>query len=438
MSQTLPARDAPFNFAALVGDVSCFLVGMAFLDTSTALPALVTKLGGTPTVLAALAALRQAAYYLPQLVVAHRLQNRTRFQPFLLKVCGFGRIWLFVAAIVIFLVGRTLPGLALAALVVAYTLSWLGDGMGGVPWTAIVGRAVPLERRGRLFATIQVISGVGRFGVGAAVTAILSEKYFAFPASGGLLVLGCAVFLLLSWIFLALIREPAPQKPLIEDEALATEAALGFVGYLRALPVHFRARPDVAMLALVQVLTTAASSSAPFLLGHASRHTTGGLPLSIAGTFLMVQTGGLLLLAPVLGGITDRIGPRRTLIVLLWLSLGCTATAVVGGLRFGAPLALPLFFAAYFCLGAASDAWTTITNYLLEAVPDQKQQATFVAILNASTAPALLLPLGLGLLVSSNGSATGAFGAASLLLLAGLIAAHRLPDTRQNTAISSF
>src|SRR5688572_4321373 len=165
---------------------------MAFLDNSTVMPALVGKLGGTPTVLAVLAALRQAAYYLPQLFVAHRLQNRTRFKPFILKVCGFGRIWLFGAALLVLLTGVTSPAVALSALVIAYTLSWLGDGMGGVPWTAIVGRAVPVERRGRLFATTQVIAGIGRLAVGALVTWILSERFVRFPASGALLVFGCA------------------------------------------------------------------------------------------------------------------------------------------------------------------------------------------------------------------------------------------------------
>ncbi len=413
----------------LVGDVSCFFIGMAFLDNATVMPALVGKLGGTPTVLAALAALRQAAYYLPQLFVAHRLQNRTQYKPFILKVCAFGRIWLFGAALLVLLLGCTSPAIALGALVVAYTLSWFGDGMGGVPWTAIVGRAVPVERRGRLFAATQVIAGLGRLGVGALVTLILSERYFPFPVSGALLVFGCALFLLFSWIFLSLIREPVPDSPQPEEAPPTIEAALGFFGYLRTLPRHFRARPEIARLAVVQMLGTAAAASAPFLLGHAQFHAEG-LPRNIAGTFLMVQTGGLLLCAPLLGGLTDRFGPRQTLLALFGLSLLCTGCAILGGIRLGAPIALPLFCAAYFCLGAASDAWTTLTNYLLEAVPEPQEQATFIAIMNASSAPVLVLPLLLGALVSRNGSATPAYLAASVLLVVGIFVTRSLPRTR--------
>jgi MFS family permease len=427
--RTLTERDIRFNFRVLVGDVSCFFIGMAFLDNSTVMPALVAKLGGTPAVLGGLAALRQAAYYLPQLFVAHRLQNRTRYQPFILKVCGFGRVWLFGAALLVFLLGRTSPGIALAALVIAYTFSWLGDGMGGVPWTAIVGRAVPAERRGRLFATTQVIAGTGRLGVGVLVTWILSERFISFPASGALLVAGCAAFLLFSWIFLSLIREPAPEAPLTDEAPPTIDAALGFGGYLRTLPSHFRSRPEIAKLALVQMLGTSAAAGAPFLLGHTRFYVTG-LPVNIAGMFLLVQTGGLLLCAPLLGALTDRFGPRQTLLALFGISLVSTISAIAGGIQRDAPAALPLFFVAYFCLGAASDAWTTLTNYLLEAIPNSHEQATFIAIMNASSAPVLLLPLVLGLLVSGSGSATAAYAAASLLLLIGLFVTQSLPATR--------
>jgi Na+/melibiose symporter-like transporter len=288
---------------------------------------------------------------------------------------------------------------------------------------------VPVERRGRLFATTQVIAGIGRLGVGALVTWVLSERFIQFPASGALLVFGCATFLLFSWIFLALIREPVPEAPLADEAPPTIDAALGFFGYLRSLPRHFRARPEVAKLAVVQMLGTAAAASGPFLLGHTHIYAPG-LPSNIAGTFLMVQTAGLLLCAPLLGGLTDRFGPRQTLLALFGLSLVSTLSAMIGGIHFGASVALPLFFAAYFCLGAASDAWTTLTNYLLEAVPDSHEQATFIAIMNAASAPVLLLPLLIGSLVSRGGSATFAFAAASLLLVIGFFVTRSLPRTR--------
>ena len=431
-AEPLSPRDQRLNFAFLVGDVTCFFIGMAFLDTSTVLPALVARLGGTPTALALITAFRQAGYYLPQLIVAHRLQGRSRYKPFLVKVCAFGRIWFFVAAMLLFLLGQRVPSVALVALGAAYCLSWIGDGMGGVPWTAIVGKIVPAKRRGHLFATTQVLSGFARLGVGATVKGILSERFVTFPASGALLILGCGVFLFLSWIFLALLREPAAEDlPSEADEPPLIAADRDFFTYLRTLPRHFGARPDIARLAVAQVLISSLYAAAPFLLGHADHFTAGGLPEDIAGTFLVVQTIGALVAAPILGRITDRYGPRLSLLILFTLSLLCAAAAVLGAiLPISARMALFVFTTAFVILGAA-DAWSTFTNYLLEAVPDPREQTSFIALMNAASAPVLLFPLVFGGMVHTDGAATAAFTIVLFLLAIGTLFGLSLPDTRK-------
>lgn len=426
--------EATHNFKALVGDVTCFFVGMAFLDTTTVLPALVTHLGGGPAILGLVAALRQGAYFLPQLLVAHHLQSRihrrpgadTRFLPFILRVCFWGRIWLFPAALGVLLFGRVAPSVALGLLIAAYMFSWLGDGAGSVPWTAIVGRAIPARRRGRLFATTQVLGGVGRIGVGLLVARILSDRWqVPFPVKASLIVLGCAIFMALSWGFLALIREPTPTR----DEA-REQPNISLGAYLRELPARLRARPDFARLALAQILGTAVGAASPFYLGFAEKSVPGGLPDTIVGTFLIVQTAGLLLCAPTWGWLNDRKGPRAALICLFGASLLAPLAAGLAG-RLGG--SLPLYCAAYFCLGAVQDGWVTFTNYLLEAVPAD-EQPTYIALMNAASAPSLLLPLIVGLIVrssSGSGSASPALWFQAALLLAGLYMALTLPDTRR-------
>jgi hypothetical protein len=198
------ARETPhtrYNFAMLVGDVTGFYIGMAFLDSATVLPVLVNRLGGSEIFLGVLLAARQAAYYLPQPISAHLLQGKTRFQPFLLQVVGWGRIWLIPAALLILLFGQNVPAIALWAFAIAYSLSWLGDGLGGVPWTAMVGRAIPVDRRGRLFATTQVLGGISRLVVSVLVGALLAGKLLPFPASLALITLLGGIFLGLSWGF---------------------------------------------------------------------------------------------------------------------------------------------------------------------------------------------------------------------------------------------
>jgi MFS family permease len=428
-------RDEKFNFAVLVGDVACFFIGFAFLDSSTALPALVDRLGGTATFLGLLGAIRQGGYFLPQLFVAHRIQGRTRYLPFLLRVAFTGRFCILLAAFVVFAFGARFPALALGALGLAWCASWVADGMGGVPWTAIVGKVVPAERRGRLFATTQIVSGVGRLLVAGAVGALLAGRVAPFPISHGLLVLGCAVFIGLSWVFLALIREP-PGEVAIEDP----EARGGFGTFLRELPQRFRERPAFARLTLIQILASVGTATMPFLIGYAETRNvvteipgwlldrfpslqSGGLP----GLFLAQQTVGLLLLAPIWGMVSDRQGPRKTLMAILGMSLISPLMILAGCVVRGAEL--PLFLVAYFCFGAAQDGWVIITNYLLEAVPAE-EQPTYIGLLNAGSAPALLLPLIAGVIVNTSG-APAVFVFAAILILIGYLFARSLPDTRR-------
>lgn len=436
----LTPRDHTFNFWALVGDVSCFFIGFAFLDSSTALPAIVDRLGGNATFLGLLLAARQGGYFLPQLVVAHRIQGRPLYLPFLLKVAFSGRACILIAAIAVLIFGARQPALALGILAVCYCSSWVGDGMGGVPWTAIVGKTVPAERRGRLFATTQLVSGAGRLLVAGVVGALLAGNIAPFPLNHSLLIFACAFFLAVSWIFLAVIREPEGDT----ETAEASAARGGFGVFLKELPVRFRERPAFARLAVVQVLGTASGATIPFLVAYALAHKVGGdipRPLlalmpslergGLPGLFLAMQTIGLLLLAPVWGTVSDRRGPRRALLVLITMSFLSPLAALIG--IFGTGLELPLFLLAYFCFGATQDGWVIITNYLLEAVP-AAEQPTFIGLLNAASAPALALPMIAGVLVQVLGAASVFWFAAGLLLV-GFLFARSLPDTRITAAI---
>lgn len=417
--------NARYNFVMLVGDVSCFVIGAAFLDSASALPALVGRLGGGALLLGALGAIRQGAYFLPQLFVAHRLQNVPRYKPFLLLVAGVGRVGYFPLALCIMLFGASHPALCLALLVVQYSVAWLGDGAGGVPWTSIVGRAIPARRRGGLFAATQTISGVMKLGVSAVIVLLLSGKVtlggkpLLFPAADGALVLACAMMMAVSWVFLAAIREPAGE-PTKEDAPAAP-----LLTYLRSLPARLRERPDFAKLALVQILASASVSTAPFLwrFVHAA-----GKPIAAgdAGRFLAAQTVGLLVFAPIWGAVSDRAGPRRTLTAIFAVALCSPLLAFAGRAAGGG---VWLFYGAYFLLGGVVENWIMITNYLLESVPEN-DQATYIGLMNAVSLPALLLPLLAGALAATLGEGV-ALLFALLLLAAGLFVARSLPDTRR-------
>jgi MFS family permease len=424
------------NFNALVWDVSFFSLGIAFLDTSTVLPVLVRALGGNESTLGLVLALRQAALYLPPLISGHRLQGRREYLPHLLKIAMAGRLFLVPASLAVLVWGRTNPALALAVFAISYVLSWAGDGAGAVPWAALIGRAIPLQRRGRLFAVIQAASGAVRFGAGFLVTPMLAGVWLLPPGNLGAMVGFSFLSLLVSWIGLAAMKEP-PAIP-----ASQPIARLGFSAYLRRLPSLLRRHPALGILAGAQVLGTASMATLPFV-AHAARNldltpAPWLAPLlkqvgaeGTAGLFLLASVAGQMLSAPFWGRTTDRRGPRTTLIRIYLLGILAPAAAWLGIVGGGG---LTPFLAAYFLLGAVGDAWSTTLNYQLEVVHRSGENETdAIALMNVASVPSLLLPLAAGFLASKVGLAAP-FVFAVALLCGAVFLATRLPDTRVQPA----
>ena len=404
------------NYNLLVGDVSLFLIAIAFLDTATVFPVLVERLGGNSALIGGVLTLRQALMFLPPIFVAHRLRGRTRYLSPLIRICVLGRLWLMVAGWVVLREGIAHQTLALIALIVAYLLLWLSDGMGLVPWMAIVGRSVPAERRGRLFATTTIVSAFAKFGVGELVKRLLSGNFLPFPASIALLPTATGVGMMLSAGFLAGMKEPpAAPVPVRENHSLRD--------YLRQLPGLLRSRPDLGRLALVQILAGSLGASMPFLVGYTGRGE------ELAGPFLIAQNAGLLLFAPLWGWLTDWKGPRLAILGLLGMALLAPLTALSGNITF--------YFVAYFCYGAALDGWSVFTNYLLDSIhknPESThEETTYIALMNVASAPVLLLPMLMGF-AAQRFTPVASFSLTLLLLLLGLAVARRLPETRSPAA----
>ncbi len=420
------------NFNALVGDVTFFSLGMAFLDNATVLPVLVRTLGGTETSLGIILALRQVALYLPPLISGHQFQGRSRLLPLLLKIAIVGRLCLIPASLAIFVLGKSQPSLALVVFAVCYLLSWTGDGAGAVPWAALIGRTVPLQRRGSLFAVIQAASGAVRFGAGFLVTPLLAGVWLVSPTNLGAMIAISFACMFVSWIGLAAMKEP-PVLP-----SAAPRVKLGFVAYLRKLPALLRRQPSLGLLAGAQVLGTASMATLPFV-AHAARNldlTPAAWIAPIlsrigaegsAGLFLLASVAGQVFSAPFWGRTTDRRGPRVTLIRIYLLGILAPMAAWVGIVLGGG---LTPFLIAYFLLGAVGDAWSTTLNYQLEIVHRSGENETdAIALMNVASVPALLLPLTAGLLATHAGLSSP-FVFAVLMLFGAVYLASRLPDTR--------
>ncbi len=204
--QAFVAQHYRWNFTVNLLDGASFWFGLSFISSTTIVPLFISKLTDSPLAIGLAAVIAQGAWYLPQLFTANFVERLARKKPVIVNLGLFLErmpMWIIVLAAA---VAGWSPRVALLLFFVGYAFHGLGAGVVATAWQDLIARCFPVDRRGRLLGTTQFI-GTGTGALAASLSAwILST--FPFPQNFLYNFLGAAVFINLSWVFLALTREP--------------------------------------------------------------------------------------------------------------------------------------------------------------------------------------------------------------------------------------
>ncbi len=354
--------------ATLLGtDYALYLIGLSFASQSTILPAFAAHLGATNVIIGAIPALMTLGWLLPPLFAAHHTRRLARKLPFVLRYTGLERVPFLAIALLAFTAGRS-PAFALAGLLVMLLVV---TGTGGVlmpAWMDVVARAIPARMRGRFFGVASSAAGVGgllgSFGVAYVLAAVRP------PASYGVCFLAATVMMGLSWIALAMVREP-------ESAAAAVEVPLrGFVGLVRDILVSDR---NLAWLLAARACTGIASMSSGFFTVYALRQ------LSASdwqvGIFTSAFLAGQVAANAAFGWMADRIGHRAVLIAGTVAATAANAVAL-------ATSSVELFALTFVLSGVNQAAYNVSSGtMLLEFARDPDERPTYIGIGNTALAP---------------------------------------------------
>jgi MFS family permease len=204
-------RNYRWNFTVNFLDGVAFWIGYSFVSVSTIVPLFISKLTFNPLVIGLVAVLGQAGWYLPQIFVAGSTERMARKKPIVVNLGLFlERVpaWLWPVAA---LMAPLFPILAL--LVFLFGFAWHGIGAGAIApaWQDMVARCFPVKRRGRFFGLTTFV-GTGSGAIGAVFSSWLLKTY-PFPTNFFYAFLIAAIFINLSWVFLAFTREPVQPAP---------------------------------------------------------------------------------------------------------------------------------------------------------------------------------------------------------------------------------
>ena len=356
------ARNYRWNFVVQALDFGLFWFASSFASSTTILPLFVSKLTTSTLPIGLVAVVAQGGWYLPQLFTANLIERLPRMKPVVVNLGFFLErvpFFLIVAAPVFALKS---PEAALVLLLVGWTWHNVGAGIIAPAWQDLVARCFPVERRGRFFG-VAAFLGAGAGALGAGVSAWLLAE-LAFPLSF-VAVLGIAAAgITLSWVFLALTREP------VQGVASARRSQSQ---YLAELPDLVRGDRNFARFLLARLLLAAGGMAIGFVTVAAVQR--WHLPDSQVGLFtaamLVGQTAGNL----GFGLLADRRGN------LMVLRLGSAASV----LAYAAAWAIPvpeLFWIVFVFLGLGASS-TLISGILvvMEFAPADRRP-TYVGITN--------------------------------------------------------
>jgi len=392
------------NIAALGADYALFLIGLSFASQSTILPAFAAHLGAPNVAIGAIPAVMTVGWFLPSLFTAGHTETLARKLPFVLRHTIWERAPFLVLALAAFFLADRAPAATLAVLLLMLLVV---TGVGGAlmpAWMDIIGRAIPVTVRGRFFAMSSLAAGVGGFAGSFATARILAA--FPAPASYGVCFLCATACMALSWLALALVREP-PAGPALPPVALGA--------YLARVPALLRRDRNLARFLVARAFAIASMMAGGFYTVYALG--AWAPPASQVGVFTALLLAGQIAGNVALGWLADRAGHRLVIIA------GLAATVAANLVALAAPSLGA--FDAVFVLAGVQVAAINISNLnvLLEFAPGPAEQPTYVGLGTTLMAPvAFGAPLAAGLLADTAGfsavfvAATGA-GAVGLGLL---------------------
>jgi len=359
------------NFYLNIFDGAIFAFAMSFVSLQTVFPILVKKISGSDFAIGLIPVVWAAGFNFPQILVANHIRKLPFKKPWMLKTALAQRFpWLFIAILVLFFLEDLSPEVALICILASLGLAAVGGSINFPGWFDLFSKITPVQLRGRQFAYRSVLGAVlGVFG-GAVVVVVLDV--YEYPQNFGILFLLTFFTMMVSYIFLLLLKEdkPNPSTRLFGHREF----------YIRLLTI-VRSEKNYRNFLIADALMMLANMSHAFFAVYAVEKFS--LPDSYAGTFTMVMMAAMIVGSLYFGYIADRFGHKLNLI---WASV-CIGAACL------AAIIVPIIELYYLVFVGASLNIILLQVSRVTIVAElcsEDDRPTYVALTNVITAPFIL------------------------------------------------
>ncbi len=366
--------DQPRNFFTYL--VANFLnkISDELVSSRLTLPWLFSLLGVPASFTGFLVPIRESSVLLPQLFVAARVRAMPQRKVVWLVGAAASAISLFIMGLVaIFTSGVTAGWLILSSLII-YSLA---RGLCSVSAKDVVGKTISKTRRGRLMGYSASLAGLGTLAIGLMLQgeAIAARNEFVLYA----FIFGAALLWLLAfWSF----------RNIIEPDGATEGGGNAITEAFRSLRILIDDRPFQHYV-ISRALLLSVALVVPFYVLLVQQHLQGGI--SILGWLIIANGLAGALSAPLVGRYADS-NSRAVMVVSAMLCgtigvLTFAASTLAGGLAFGLPLAVAVFFLVNLAHGAVRLGRKV---YLID-MANQQNRSQYVAVSNTVIGFVMLL-----------------------------------------------
>jgi MFS family permease len=397
-------REQRRNFIGGLWHGAFLALGVSLTQPTTVISAFIADLTGSTIWVGGLSTVLMVAAALPQLFVARWIEHRPRKMPYLLtaiylRVGSWG-----ILAFLIYSIGDKQPTILAWTLVAMLAIFFAGGGLGNIPYTDIIGKVIPADRRGAFFGGKEALAGP--LAVSAALGARQILAHIPYPNNYallfGLAALGLGVASLGFWIM---------QEPVTSSEETHRHSWGDYWQKIRDTSKKLK------VLIIIELLTGFSLMALPFYVVFAREKL--GAPPDAIGWFLLAQILGGVLANLLWARLVDRTGSRQMLVVCASISTITPLLAIAV-----APLGWPALFMVFFLAGATfTGRKVGFQSALLELAP-AAERPTYTGLNAVLILPLAFLTLIAGIFLQ-HGSYTTLFILASAFIAVGTIVAYR-------------
>ncbi len=365
-------KNLRWNFSVNLLDITFITLAFSLISRETIMPLLISNLTDSKIAIGLVPAIFSICFYLPQLFAANHAERLKRKLPFVMFIGGLlERVPYLLAALAIALFAVSAPTLTLLSLYLVIGLAAFGAGVATPAWFTMIGKVLPVNRRGIFFGVSDGLGTLMGF-VGAFFVGIILDD-LGYPINFATLFLAAAVFMGISWIGLALNREP--ESPIVKEH-------IPLSSYFKQLPGILRRNHNFRRFLLSYSVARFSLMGTSFFIvyGDESFSLTG----AEVGALTAVLLGSQAVMQLALGWLGDRRGHKLNLVIFSFAAAGAALMALAASDFIGL---IPAF--ALLGMGLGADRISHLNIVLEFALPED--QPTFIGLTNTLLAPLVSL-----------------------------------------------